>query len=324
VKVVDRDQAGSPGVPVTLTGPANYTLNTNSLGCAIFSFIPVGTYTASVSGGVPPLVDWQGNSPATKTLTVTEGGSSTTPFELDSAATIQASFDTKIGSATAIAARSQFLTILNGNLTVGQKTFEASPAGAPALTVSASSLFPFLNGYFAYAGRCATNDPTDSPNTGTLPTFSPDPGQMLTNGPKVRVPAINLRVVQVNGTTIQPGAVVTIRTADGCAMTFPTQSSNGTSPSAPLTAGGLPQPGFPYGSYKICAQATVGGQLRHGHADVRTGSGYDSRSTNSYQNENATNLVDDTVLNTNPNGNQTTDNQQGAIRLRLNRNGGCH
>jgi type II secretory pathway pseudopilin PulG len=54
VKVVDRDQVGSPGVPVTLTGPANYTLNTNSLGCAIFSFIPVGSYTASVSGGVPP------------------------------------------------------------------------------------------------------------------------------------------------------------------------------------------------------------------------------------------------------------------------------
>jgi Tfp pilus assembly protein PilV len=324
VKITDRNQAVTPGVPITLNGPSSYSATTNALGCAIFSFIPVGNYTASVGG---LLVDWQGNRPATKTLSVEEGQSSTTPFEVASPAQLQASFDTKIGAATAIAARSQFLTILNSKLTVGQKTIEASPAGAPGLLITAIDLFPFLDGYDAYAGKCPTNNPATLPNTGTLPRFTPTPGQVLATNPKIRVPAINLRVVQVNGTTVQAGAVVTVKTADGCAMTFPTQSSNTATPTAPLTAGGLPQPGFPYGTYRICAQATVSGQLRHGHADRRTGTGtgiYDAKSTNAYQTETAANLVDDPIPNTNPNGNATADNQNGAIRVRLNRQGACH
>jgi Tfp pilus assembly protein PilV len=326
VKVLDRNAAPIQGATVNLNGAASFSGTTNSLGCAVFPFVPEGSYTAEVSG--LGLVDWQGNTPATKGTSVTANTSTLTSFEMDSAAEIRANFDTKVG-ATIVTANvmSQWLTVLNSKLAVGSETVEASPTGVPNTLVTAAPLFPFLDGYGVYAGKCTTNNPALPPtnSSGSLQVLTPTPGQILTT-PRVRVPAINVRVVQVNGTTVQAGAVVTIKTADGCAMTFPAQLSNSATPVAPLTAGGLPQPGFPYGTYKICAQATVSSAMRHGHADVRTGSStgsYDAKQTTSYANETVANRVDDTVSNTNANGNTTSDTAQGAIRLWLNRNGPC-
>ena len=49
VQVNDRDGAGVAGIPVTITGPARTRTTTNSAGCAIFAYVPVGSYTASVN-----------------------------------------------------------------------------------------------------------------------------------------------------------------------------------------------------------------------------------------------------------------------------------
>ncbi len=49
VQVNDRDGEGVPGLPVTISGPATVTNETNSVGCAIFAYVPVGNYTARLN-----------------------------------------------------------------------------------------------------------------------------------------------------------------------------------------------------------------------------------------------------------------------------------
>ncbi len=319
VKVNDRNGTGIVGASVSLIGTSTYTATTNSLGCAVFPFVDGADYTASVGG--LSLVDWQGASPSTKAMTVTAGTSTSTSFEMDTSAEIRAVFDTVVNGATAVAAKSQWLTLTNSKLTVGSKTFEGSPAGSPQTTVIAPTLFPFVDGYKAYAGQCTTNNPALAPtnNPALLPTYSPTPGQILTmtSASDIRVPSINIRVVAANGTTAVNNAKVFIKTADGCATTYPTQltaTANG-------ITGSLPQPGYPYGSYKICAQTTATAGP-HGHADVYAG-GYSGLSTSTISNESGSNRVDDTVVNNNAGGNSTNTTTNGAIRIRLNRNGVC-
>jgi hypothetical protein len=327
VKVLDRDSVPIAGATVNLTGTASASGSTNSLGCAVFPFLPAGSYTAAVSG--LGLVDWQGNAPATKATSVTAGASTTTSFEVDDSADIRANFDTIVNGTTVTAnVKSQWLTVLNSKLTVGSEVVEASPTGTPNTLVTASPLFPFLDGYGVYAGKCTANNPASAPtsNPALLQTYPTSPGAIVTT-PRVRVPAINVRVVQVDGTSTLANATIVVKSNDaGCTTTYPNQLSNSTTATAPLTPAGMPQPGFPYGTYKLCAQATVSGQMRHGHADVRTGAGtgaYDTKQTTGYQVEAPANKVDDVVTNFAAAGNTTSDTALGAIRLWLNKNGPC-
>jgi hypothetical protein len=322
VKVNKAD--GTPGVAVgvNLIGATTYSATTNSLGCAVFPFVDAGSYTASV-GASSLLVDWQGVSPSTTALSVTAGTSTTTSVEMDTSAEIRAVFDTSVNGATAVAAKSQWLTLTNSKLTVGQKIFQGSPTGSPQTTVIAQTLFPFLDGYKAYAGQCSANNPALAPtnNSALLPTYTPTPGQILTmtTANAIRVPSVNVRIVTNANVLVSasPFATVIVKTNDSsCANVFPNQTSN--------TTGALPAPGFPYGTYKICAQRTVAGTTTHGRADVYNG-GYDTLNsgTGAAVAETAANKVDDTVLNTTAAGNPTNTTTNGAIQIKLNRTGIC-
>ena len=308
VKVNDRNGAAVVGAGVSLTGPSSYSGTTNSLGCAVFPFVAQGSYTASVGGG--SLVDWQGNSTATKAVGVTAGTSTTISLEMDSSAEIRAIFDTSVNG-TVSAAKSASLTVSNAKLTVGAKTFPTTP-GSPVTQINATSLFPFTDGYGVFAGACSTNNPALAPtnNTSLLQVYSPTPGQILTmtTSNDIRVPSINVRIITSGGTlvTASPFATVIVTTNDsGCTNTFPNQTSN--------TSGAMPEPGFPYGTYKVCAQRTVSGTTTHGHADVRSGGFYAGSTTH----------VNDTVNNTNPAGNPTSSSTDGAIQIRLSMTGPC-
>jgi Tfp pilus assembly protein PilV len=303
VKVMARDQM-PPVQPLTatLTGPANVTATTNSLGCAVFPFIPIGTYSASVSGG--GYVDWEGAPAPTKPLTVTQSASTAVSFEMDRAAEIRATFDTVVNGVTANA-ESRWLTVSNSKLLLASKLFTA-PTTAPDAEpqVNATSLFPFMDGYSVYPGQCPANAAGAKP-------YNPTPGQILTvaSPNKLRLPSINIHVVDSAATGNVNGATVMVEPADSCANVFPTQTSTTT------TAGGvaaLPAPGFPYGTYKLCAQ--LGGN--HGHADERTGSGSGSYAGSVH--------VDDTITNTTAAGNNINSGSSGAIRIRLNQPGNCH
>jgi hypothetical protein len=275
---------------------------------------------------VSGLVDWQGNNPATRPVGVTAGTSTTASMELDSAAQINAVFDTQVGAATAVAAKSQWLTLANAKLTVGAKTFTASPATAPNATISAQNLFPFTDGYGGYAGKCSTNSPALPPNTSTLPVYTPTAGSVLTmtTANDIRMPSINVQVVgSTSSNTATNGATIIVKTADGCTNTFPNQVSAAKTYGSTTYQGALPEPGFPYGSYKLCAQNSTA--TAHGHADVFSGSpaSYDAKQNNAVSAETAANRVDDTVTNYAPGGNSPTVRTAGAIRLKLNRTGPC-
>ncbi len=184
-----------------------------------------------------------------------------------------------------------------------------SAAPDPEPHIYAGGLFPFLDGYSLYPGQC-------TPNAAGAKTYVPTPGQILTPSTnKLRLPSINIHVVNSGATANQTGATVTITTADaGCTNTFPTQVSTNT------TAGGaaaLPAPGFPYGTYRLCAQWTnpSTGAISHGHADVRTGTAPGAYGSGH---------VNDIVTNTNAAGNTTNAGALDAIRLRLNQSGVCH
>ena len=92
VQVNDRDGEGVPGMPVTISGPATVTNETNSVGCAIFAYVPIGSYTARLNEA--GWVDQSGATNSAKGATVTNGEVSITTMTYDRAASVQVSFDT--------------------------------------------------------------------------------------------------------------------------------------------------------------------------------------------------------------------------------------
>jgi Tfp pilus assembly protein PilV len=263
VKVQDRNGDPVQGMTVNLTGTATLSGTTNSLGCAVFAFIPVGNYTANPVG--LGYVDWDGNATPSKSLTVNQSQSTAVNFEMDNAATIQAFFDTAVNGVTATtAAESRWLTVANSKLVVGSELFTAGGTSpATATQINATSLFPFLDGYSVYPGQCAAN-------AAGAKTYTPTPGQILsTSTNKLRLPSINVRVVTSTSLTAPGpagvnGAVIRVKPTSGCANTFPAQTGASVTYGSTTYAGAIPKPGYPYGSYQICAD--LGG--RRGFADV--------------------------------------------------------
>ena len=85
---------------VGLAGSSNFSEETNAAGCAIFSFVPAGNYTATISDAGPPaLVDWDGQTNHVEAVTSTAGQTTTYgPYEMERPAQIDAQFQTKVGS----------------------------------------------------------------------------------------------------------------------------------------------------------------------------------------------------------------------------------
>jgi Tfp pilus assembly protein PilV len=303
VKLADRNNAPLPGVTVDLTGPGSFSGVTNALGCVVFPFIPIGNYMATAQRN--GYVDVDGDLTPTQALTVNQSQSTAVNFTMDNGATIQAQFETVVPTPTptTLPAQSRWLSIGNSKMTVSPKLLTA-PGAAPATAtqIDAANLFPFTDGYSVYPGQCTAN-------AAGAKTYVPLPGQLFSNASpsnKLRMPSINIHVVNSSGTNTT-GAFVYIKPADSCANWFPQQTSTN------MPAGGaaaLPNPGFPYGTYKLCAQNSAG--TLHGHADIRNATGYD------------TGHIDETITNTAAGGNTITATTQGAIRIMLNQSGACH
>jgi Tfp pilus assembly protein PilV len=309
VQLIDRDSVGIEGVPVNLSGTGSFSAVTNDLGCAVFPFIPIGQYTATLA--TTGLVDFDGRSPVTGDTSATQGVTTLLPLQVDEPATVNVSFNTVVvvGSTSHTrAAKAQYATVSNSKLSSpSYKVFPDTATSAPKTVVPATRLYPFLDGYGFYAGQCTANLPPSVPNTGAL-----TPGG--SKGVTARVPSINVRVTDGNGTNAVNAATVKIKSDDGCPTSYASQyqTSAAVTYGSTTLQGALPEPGFPYGRYKLCAEKAnfpTTGVTRHGHADVRpfANSGH----------------VDEQVPNTAANGNTTNFNTNGAIRLRLNQNGPC-
>lgn len=248
IRVVDRNDAPLEGVRVDLSGPRNLSDVTNDLGCVVFGFIPEGDYEAATTS--LGLVGIDGASPYQVDLQLTGGTTLVHQVALDRPATVVTSFETLLpGASTPVALTGSNKRMANSRLpSPGSRTFTV---GTPSLAITATNVFPFVDGYGVFAGTChEANNPvtydedyyTKAP--GDRAFVSPGPGGSATA--VARVPAINVEVQNSSG-TIQTGMRVFVTAADppDCDDAYPMQLSTAT--------GALPQPAFPFGEYTLCA-----------------------------------------------------------------------
>ncbi|MGQ0825743.1 MAG: prepilin-type N-terminal cleavage/methylation domain-containing protein [Actinomycetota bacterium] len=150
VKVLDRDAGNLFNVPVVVTGPSNRNAPTNSDGCAFFAFLPAGTYTVEL--GSVGYVDRQSNPEPSQTLGVTVGNISSVQFDYDQAASLELTLQTDYANPSP---DDLPITVASPQLVPnGLKSY----AGTGTVRTIAD-LFPFLEGYNAWAGSCADADP---------------------------------------------------------------------------------------------------------------------------------------------------------------------
>jgi Tfp pilus assembly protein PilV len=154
VQLSDRDGNAAAGVGVGLSGASTQSATTNALGCAVFGYIPAGSYTITVNGRVT--ID---SEPATDAITVYAGRASYNAMQVAIPAKVRASFTQPVGQTFTTSMLWDQITVKNGNLLgVGGTKIFTSTTGRNA-TVDGAGLYPYLDGVGVYAGSCAANDP---------------------------------------------------------------------------------------------------------------------------------------------------------------------
>ena len=78
VLLTDRDGAPAAGILVSLSGPGSFSDRTDAQGCAVFGYIPPGTYSVQVTGFVTP----ESVSPAQDDLIVSAGRASLVQMQI--------------------------------------------------------------------------------------------------------------------------------------------------------------------------------------------------------------------------------------------------
>jgi hypothetical protein len=265
IQVNDRDGVGVDGINVTITGPTTITNPTNSAGCAIFAYVPVGSYIASVNS--PGWVDKGGIQNTSVGATVSNGTVNVKSLDYDQSASVNAIFDTEtLGGATVPATTTQ-LSAANAGVPsgpfapfAGERVWD--PTGGALGTITAANLFPFPDGYSLYGGGCPGADPTknDSDYYTTFPSavVSVDPG-VASPPVKVRLPSINLRVLY-NSAPLAAAympftKIVVTSTSTNCSEKF-------TFPAPAVDAQGwMLTPALPFGNYKVCAESRTPGSF---------------------------------------------------------------
>jgi len=172
-KVQGADGIGVEGLPVDITGPGGaQTRVTAGDGCAVFALTTAGNYNVILdeSGYVDPY----GQPSTSKPATVAAGTVQVVPFSYDAAATLELEFDVVGGGIEYVQPTiPPWVTLFNASLpTMGKLEISSG-------TVTVSGLWPFPDGYSAWAGTCLVNDPATT--GGSRPeAVRPDPGETVT------------------------------------------------------------------------------------------------------------------------------------------------
>jgi hypothetical protein len=207
------------------------TVPTNDAGCAFFGNINSGNYTVTYSktGWVDP----NGVNAVSFTSSVTSGSTNVVTKNYAQAGTINVTVNTKVNGVTQLSPTTA-VTVANASLPAGILTFPASGS-----TKTISNLYPFTSGYGVWAGSCSSGNPVNN-GQASVPIGNPGPGGSA--NVTVIEPAIN---ATVTGFAIPSGTrFVATSIASGCTERL-TATFN--------SSGKLPDPGFPYGTYKLCA-----------------------------------------------------------------------
>jgi type II secretory pathway pseudopilin PulG len=258
IKVFDRDADPVFNAPVTIAGQG--TEYTNTDGCAFFAFLPAGSYTVQL--GTVGWVDRQSNATPSQVVGVTIGNTSNVQFDYDEEATFDVSFVSDLGYAPPA---SLDVTVYNPQLLPnGRKAIAGT--GSPR---SVTGLFPFLEGFQMWAGRCADSDPEFFPGGSRGDTLDAVAGAVTPA--TVRLRDAEITVVDAGGVPIA-GALVHIEHGEPYSMPAPPPDSvcaSGTTYEAGTTGATTPgrlDAALPYGTWTI----TVDGRLPVGAWPVIT------------------------------------------------------
>lgn len=250
VQVVDRNNNPVPNILVTTSGTGVYSDYTNSLGCVVFGYIPVGGYTATASnpGANPAWVD-QDSSPtltASTSGTVAQGQVNLVQVTYDQSGSITANFDGVPPAPNALK-----LQVVKSTT----RTVSVAPAGATSMVVPNN--FPALSPatYAVYAGSCSDANPGSAVASALVTPAGNTPVS-------VHLPVMTIKV-QRNGVAAANAHVKIKSTVSGCSG----DNFDGyTDPSGNLAIS------IPYGHFSVCADHS-GRKLNATGTQTNTGTG---------------------------------------------------
>jgi len=250
---VTVNNASVPAVPISGvglsgTGPGSFSGSTDSNGCALFGGQPAGNYTLTPSLS-SEYVDFNGNAPAPKTVSVTGGTTTPVVLEYDKEATVEVSFSARGSDGVVRPSAADSVTATATGMTPGTRVF-GTPGPTEFSVVKAEPLYPFSYTYNFYAGSCANN----KPESGSANALAPAGGTATTT---VQLPTLYLTVKNASGTTAEKegisGAKVTVTDTKCSVGSTPIKHTYAT-----VGKGALPDPGLPWSTYEVCASAPVG------------------------------------------------------------------
>jgi type II secretory pathway pseudopilin PulG len=252
VNVVDRDGNGISGLSVAINGPASASDVTDSHGCAFFGYEPTGSYTVSTTR--TGWVDTQGNTTASKTVSIASQQMSTTTLQYDQAGSATVAFDTVAtdpggATRTVVAPISEGRSIRVAHNLLLPPYWRAFGDTNDHTTIMAIKLFPFTSAYGIYAGDCDNNDPNKQSPAQTVDSVqvNPSASPSLT----VREPAVNVHVVKGGVDVANPHVKITA--VSPCTGTWDYVAGTDTNAN-----GTLKFPGLPYGTYNVCVDNVAG------------------------------------------------------------------
>jgi Tfp pilus assembly protein PilV len=254
---VTVNNASVPAVPISGvglsgTGPGTFSGSTDSAGCALFGGEPAGNYTLTPTLG-PEYVDFNGEAPSPKAVSITAGTTTPVLLEYDKGGTVEVGFRVRNSSGAIVSSTADSIIAAATGLKTGVKVF-GTPGGTPVSSIKASPLYPFNYSYNFYAGSCETN----KPEAGAANVQAPVGG---TASATIQLPALYVTVKNSSGTTAEKealsGAKVTATDTKCSVGVTPVKRTYTTN-----STGGLPDPGLPWSTYELCASASISGTVR--------------------------------------------------------------
>jgi len=259
VSVADSQGNGISGVALTGSGAGSFTGTTGSTGCVLWRNLPAGTYSMIAGGTAAGMVDPNGSPPAGQTISVVDQGTANVNLVYDRPGAINnITFQTRAyGTNALVASNADSVIVFNSGMNTAR---QLGTPGTPLPSYSISNLFPFSSPYAIYAGTCTANNP----GTGAaLANVTVPPGGSISPSAPIQLPALQLTVHSGN-TSVAPGSAVAgagVTVKDlGCGNLVRTYTTN--------SAGQLNSPGLPYGTYEVCAQATIASIQRRNYVNT--------------------------------------------------------
>ena len=257
VKVLDQTGAGVAAIPVTIAGPDNDTQVTDVDGCAFFGFIDEGSYTVSLN--TSGYVSDQGVTNPSQSVAVTVGTITSIQFNYAQASSLNLTLAGEFGGTVPLTGTPNNLWVSVGNshlLPNGAKGCDPTKSwcGGNVNPRTLSSLYPFTDGYQAWAGQCLDADPQGQKSDGSgayYPGASRDapigvlPGQTSTGTVTMATAIVTVTKAGVpqSGLTVRATHAIT---DSGCAQTNVPAFNLGTTDAA-----GQVTVALPYGTWQF-------------------------------------------------------------------------